>query len=119
MRSVLDENAEIVALALECAGLTPAQSAAHAEVAAQRLRDGAEKYGEGSFRDADCAAEATEEGVDGGNWAAFELVNLRERGESSPTDAQLLIEMISHFALAARAGREYQTRRAALAHPVT
>lgn len=69
-------NAEFVAQALRQAGL--GFSDHHKTYAAHRLEAGAVKYGEHQWQEADDAAEAAEEGIDGANWTAFEWIKRLE-----------------------------------------
>ena len=91
-------NAEIVNEALRQAGL--GQDGRHREYAARRLEAGSIKYGEEQWRDADDAAEAAEEGIDGANWTAFEWIKRLEAGTIDDSCLHHLPEAMKHFAWA-------------------
>ena len=97
-------NRQFTDNALEKVGL--GDSDEHKTYAARRLEEGSEEYGEFQFREADCAAEAAEEGIDGANWAGFEWVK-RWEADTLDDNCQNLNLMAQHFALAREYGKRY------------
>lgn len=106
MSEARDLNKEFVHNALRHAGLSHSQP--HKDYAARRLNEGEVKYGPDQFLEADCAAEAAEEGIDGANWAAFEWVK-RWQDDTLDRECDRLTNAAVHFA------KGYEELRAYLA----
>ena len=101
-------NRRFVENALNKAGLS--DSDRHKTYAARRLIEGAEKYGEFQFREADPASEAAEEGIDGANWAAFEWVK-RWEADTLDEGCEHLTRAAMHGALMFEELQRYKATR--------
>jgi hypothetical protein len=108
MSQARQDNARFVDSALGLAHIQDPEP--HRAYAARRLEDGAVKYGEDQYLDADCASEGREEGIDGANWLAFEWVK-RQAADTLDESCRDLLRAAALYVEAAELVRGYLAER--------